>query len=520
MSCRLHCGSVGTPGCPQEAESGRPRLAWDAARTLRTCPPAPGAGRSTLTRLASAGPAAVPLGGQGQGAEERRVVSVLFVDLVGFTRHRRGARSRGSEARPGSLLPVRAERDHALRRPCREVHRRRRDGPLRRPRRLRRRPRARGPRGLRDPSGDRAAARRRPRLDLEVRIGVSTGEAFVDLDADRAAGEGMASGDVVVTAFRLQHAAPPGGILVGEATYRATRRTIEYAEQEPVTAKGKPEPLRAWAAAGPRELGREARRAARRPERRALVPPLARRPRGRRPAHGHARRAAGNGEVTARLGAQPARRGRLAEHDLAAGAMPLVRHGGELLRVRPDREGAGRHPRERHGGDGRAQAERSRRRARRRPGGARLDRGLPPAPRRPRRRRAAERRPPRRGVRGLAPVRRGRDSVRPRRPRLRGHALGRRRPARLRRAPLPLCGGPAAHHRLHRPARAPRPATGLGRGRRARAALGRGHDRAGRRAHGPLGDSARRPQRPGRPGGRERALRRGVRAHAPGAARR
>jgi class 3 adenylate cyclase/predicted ATPase len=92
-----------------------------------------------------------------------------------------------------------------------------------------------------------------PRLDLEVRIGVSTGVAFVDLDADRGAGEGMASGDVVVTAFRLQHAAPPGGILVGEATYRATRRTIEYAEQEPVTAKGKPVPVRAWAAAGPRE---------------------------------------------------------------------------------------------------------------------------------------------------------------------------------------------------------------------------------------------------------------------------
>ena len=63
----------------------------------------------------------------------------------------------------------------------------------------------------------------------------------------------MASGDVVVTAFRLQHAAPPGGILVGEATYRATSRTIEYAEQEPVTAKGKLEPLRAWAAAGPRD---------------------------------------------------------------------------------------------------------------------------------------------------------------------------------------------------------------------------------------------------------------------------
>jgi len=85
-------------------------------------------------------------------------------------------------------------------------------------------------------------------LDLKVRVAVNTGEAFVDLSARADAGEGMAAGDVVVTAFRLQQAAPVGEIVVGEATYRATQRAIEYAELPPVAAKGKPEPLPAWRA--------------------------------------------------------------------------------------------------------------------------------------------------------------------------------------------------------------------------------------------------------------------------------
>src|SRR5690242_12414822 len=47
-----------------------------------------------------------------------------------------------------------------------------------------------------------------PRLDLHVRIGVNTGEALIALDADPGRGEGMASGDVINTAARLQAAAP------------------------------------------------------------------------------------------------------------------------------------------------------------------------------------------------------------------------------------------------------------------------------------------------------------------------
>jgi class 3 adenylate cyclase/tetratricopeptide (TPR) repeat protein len=80
--------------------------------------------------------------------------------------------------------------------------------------------------------------------DLQVRIGITTGEALVALGARPEAGEGMASGDVVNTAARLQSAAPENGILVDETTYRATERTIEYRKQPPVEAKGKSESIR------------------------------------------------------------------------------------------------------------------------------------------------------------------------------------------------------------------------------------------------------------------------------------
>ena len=63
-------------------------------------------------------------------------------------------------------------------------------------------------------------------LDLQVRIGVNTGEALIVVGAKSSEGEGMASGDVMNTAARLQSAAPINGILVGGDTYRATQDAI------------------------------------------------------------------------------------------------------------------------------------------------------------------------------------------------------------------------------------------------------------------------------------------------------
>ena len=86
----------------------------------------------------------------------------------------------------------------------------------------------------------------RERDDLNVRVGLTTGEVVVMLDA--AAAQAMAAGDVVNTASRLQAAAPENGILVDETTYRATLLGIEYRDAPPVDAKGKKEPVPVWAA--------------------------------------------------------------------------------------------------------------------------------------------------------------------------------------------------------------------------------------------------------------------------------
>ena len=90
------------------------------------------------------------------------------------------------------------------------------------------------------------------RLELEVRIGVNTGEALVSLAARPELGEAMVAGDVMNTAARLQSAAPAGGILVAEQTYRATSRAIEYADTDAIEAKGKAAPVKAWLVLAPR----------------------------------------------------------------------------------------------------------------------------------------------------------------------------------------------------------------------------------------------------------------------------
>src|SRR5438552_6924478 len=89
-------------------------------------------------------------------------------------------------------------------------------------------------------------------VELAVRAGVATGEAVVSLEARPEMGEGIATGDVVNTAARLQQSAPVGAAVVGESTFRATRDVILYEELEPVTVKGKSEPVAIWRATRPR----------------------------------------------------------------------------------------------------------------------------------------------------------------------------------------------------------------------------------------------------------------------------
>ena len=84
-------------------------------------------------------------------------------------------------------------------------------------------------------------------LPLAVRIGVETGVAVVSVGSERS-DQGIAIGDVVNTASRLQGVAPIGGILVGEGTHRLTKDVFEYEPLDPVQVKGKAEPQRVWVA--------------------------------------------------------------------------------------------------------------------------------------------------------------------------------------------------------------------------------------------------------------------------------
>jgi class 3 adenylate cyclase/tetratricopeptide (TPR) repeat protein len=173
-------------------------------------------------------------------ARERKVVTVLFADLVGFT-------SRAEQLDPedvdAMLGPYHERLRHELERWGGTVEKFIGDAvvaffgaPVA---------------GEDDPErAVRAALAIRDWIaeegKLQVRVAVNTGEALVRLDARPETGEGMATGDVVNTASRLQSAAPTNGILVGEATYRATSERIEYRDHEPIEAKGKEEPVPVW----------------------------------------------------------------------------------------------------------------------------------------------------------------------------------------------------------------------------------------------------------------------------------
>ncbi len=86
-----------------------------------------------------------------------------------------------------------------------------------------------------------------PLLGLSVRIAVTTGEAIVQLDRTDRDREGII-GDVVNTASRLEAVAEPGTVIVDERTHAGARATIEFAALDPVTVKGKSQPIGIWRA--------------------------------------------------------------------------------------------------------------------------------------------------------------------------------------------------------------------------------------------------------------------------------
>ena len=178
------------------------------------------------------------------GDEERKVVTVLFCDLVGFT-------ARSDEADPEDVGAMLRPYHVRLRQ---EIERfggtldkfigdavmavfgapsSHEDDPERA---------VRCAAGMLEAIAELNATQ--PALALSVRIGITTGEALVVLQPGGET-EGVV-GDIVNTASRLQGVAPVNGILVGEGTWRATSGPFEYEELEPVRVKGKAQPVPVW----------------------------------------------------------------------------------------------------------------------------------------------------------------------------------------------------------------------------------------------------------------------------------
>jgi class 3 adenylate cyclase/tetratricopeptide (TPR) repeat protein len=185
-------------------------------------------------------------------AEERKVITILFTDLVGFTSK---AEQLDPEAVRGMLDPYYAELRKELERHGGTVEKFIGDAvmaifgaPVAHEDDAERAVRA----AFAIQNAVAAMNAADPELGLRVRIGINTGEALVVLDARPSEGEAMAAGDVINTAARLQTAAPPDGIVVGEATYRATAQAIDYEALDPQQVKGKALPVAAWKALAPR----------------------------------------------------------------------------------------------------------------------------------------------------------------------------------------------------------------------------------------------------------------------------
>ncbi|MEV4349947.1 adenylate/guanylate cyclase domain-containing protein [Actinoplanes sp. NPDC049596] len=92
------------------------------------------------------------------------------------------------------------------------------------------------------------------RFAVRTRVGVATGDVIVDVAATRDFGHGMISGNVVATAARLQAYAPHDTVVVCSSTRSVTDESIAYQELPPVRVAGKPYPLDLFRALEPQRV--------------------------------------------------------------------------------------------------------------------------------------------------------------------------------------------------------------------------------------------------------------------------
>ncbi|MFB3737373.1 MAG: AAA family ATPase [Candidatus Velamenicoccus archaeovorus] len=208
---------------------------------MQTCPTC---GESNPDRASFCLACGSPLARPPAAGAERKVVTVLFCDLVGFT-------ARSDRADPedvkATLRPFHAMLTRMLDRVGGTLDKfigdavvgvfgapvSHEDDPERA---------IRGALGILD--GIAELNEEHPGLELAVRIGVATGEAFVSLGPGPQVGDRI-TGEVMTLASALQAAAPVGGIAVSEQTYRATKDLFVFEPLDPVEVSGR-DPLPIW----------------------------------------------------------------------------------------------------------------------------------------------------------------------------------------------------------------------------------------------------------------------------------
>jgi len=227
----MECGSSLASGCPNCGFANVPE-----AKFCMQCGTQLASGAASRAAAQSARSVQPEAG----SAAERRLVSILFADLVGFTPF---SEERDSEDVRDTLTRYFDMAREVIERYGGSVEKFIGDAVM-------------AVWGAPTAHEDDAERAVRAALDLvdavpslgegiQARAGVLTGEAAVTLGATN---QGMVAGDLVNTASRLQSVAPPGTVLVGESTQRATTAAIAYEEAGAQTLKGKQAPVPAWRA--------------------------------------------------------------------------------------------------------------------------------------------------------------------------------------------------------------------------------------------------------------------------------
>ncbi len=229
------CGAPFVAACPACGAVNRPgaRFCSDCGAALEDD------GAIVAARPSATGPTS-PAAGVRAPPAERRLVSVLFADLVGFTPF---AEERDPEDVRETLSRYFERAAEVIGRYGGSVEKFIGDAVMA----------VWGAPTAHEDDAERAVRAALELIDavhglgggIEGRVGVLTGEAAV---TPGAVNQGLVAGDLVNTASRLQSVAPPGSVLVGETTYRAAASAIAFEAVGPQPLKGKASPVAAYRA--------------------------------------------------------------------------------------------------------------------------------------------------------------------------------------------------------------------------------------------------------------------------------